>query len=125
PDDFARPIGKPEDMGYMELKAYIDLMKRTGGPYLREAIDLDIKLAYPMASVIVVLVSIPFAANPRRSGIAVSIAIGALVSLVYFVLFRVLQSAGYNERVPPEVAVWGVNALFLLVGLIAIVKAKK
>ncbi|MEW5994918.1 MAG: LptF/LptG family permease, partial [Candidatus Zixiibacteriota bacterium] len=45
PDDFSKPIGKPEDMSYDELKAYIDLMKRTGGPYLRESIDLDIKLA--------------------------------------------------------------------------------
>ena len=112
-------------MSYDELKSYIELMKRTGGPYLRESIDLDIKLSYPLASVIVVLISIPFASNPRRGGIAVSIAAGALISLVYFVLFRVLQSAGYNERVPRELAVWGVNGLFFVVGLAAMVKAKK
>jgi LPS export ABC transporter permease LptG len=125
PEDFSKRIGKPEDMSYDELKAYIELMKRTGGPYLRESIDLDIKLSYPLASVIVVLISIPFASNPRRGGIAVSIAAGALISLVYFVLFRVLQSAGYNERVPRELAVWGVNGLFFVVGLAAMVKAKK
>lgn len=104
PEDFAKRIGKPEDMSYDELKAYIDLMKRTGGPYLHESIDLDIKLSYPLASIIVILISIPFASNPRRGGIAVSIAVGALISLVYFVLFRVLQSAGYNEKIPKEMA---------------------
>ncbi len=125
PADFSKRIGKPEDMSYDELKAYIELMKRTGGPYLRESIDLEIKLAYPLASIIVVLISIPLASNPRRGGIAVSIATGALISLVYFVLFRLLQSAGYNERLPRELAVWGVNGLFFIVGVVTMLKVRK
>jgi lipopolysaccharide export system permease protein len=125
PEDFAKPLGKPEDMSYAELKAYIDLMKRTGGPYLKESIDLKVKIAFPMASLVVVLLSIPFAANPGKGGVARSIAVGALFSLTYFVLFRVLQTAGYNEKIPEQLAVWGVNALFFLVGLAAMIKAKK
>jgi len=125
PSDFARRIGKPEDMGYDELKRYIELMKRTGGPYVREAIDLRMKFAYPLTSVIVVLISIPFASNPRRGGIAVSFAAGAMLALIYFVLFRMMQSAGYNEKIPEDVAVWGINGLFLLAGIILMLKAKK
>ncbi len=125
PADFAKPMGKPEDMGYEELARYIDLMKRTGGTYLREQIDLQIKLAFPLTSCIVVLLSVPFAVYRRRGGIAVSLSAGALVSLLYFVLFRTLQSAGYSEKVPPEVAVWGVNALFFVVGLAAMLKVRK
>ncbi len=125
PEDFAKKIGKPEDMGLEELEKYIDLMKRTGGPYHREAVDLGIKYAYPLTSFIVVLLSIPFASNPRRGGLAVSISVGALISLIYFVLFRVLQSAGYNEKIPLEVAVWGVNALFFVAGLFFMLKARK
>jgi lipopolysaccharide export system permease protein len=125
PDDFARKIGKPEDMGYDELKQYIDLMKRTGGPYVRESIDLKIKYAYPVTSIIVVLISIPFASNPRRGSLAVSFAAGALLALLYFVLFRTMQSAGYNEKIPEDLAVWGVNGLFLLAGLVLMAKARK
>ena len=125
PEDFSKRIGKPEDMGYDELQRYIDIMKRTGGPHIRESIDLQVKLAYPLASFIVVLLSIPFASNPRRGGIAVSFAAGALLSLVYFVLFRSLQSAGYNEKVPQEVAVWGVNGVFFLIGLISLIRTRK
>lgn len=125
PQDFAKPLGKPEDMSYAELKEYIDLMKRTGGPYLRESIDLQVKIAFPMTSLVVVLLSIPFAANPKKGGVARSFAVGALFSLTYFVLFRVLQSAGYNEKIPENLAVWGVNALFFMVGLVAMIWAKK
>ncbi len=125
PSDFSRRIGNPEDMGLDELKKYIALMKRTGGPHIRESIDLQIKYAYPLASFIVVLLSIPFAANPRKGGIAVSFSSGALIALVYFVLFKVLQSAGYNEKVPDYIAVWGVNGLFFIIGLIGLIRAKK
>ncbi len=125
PDDFARRIGNPEDMGFDELKQYIDLMKRTGGTYVREAIDLKIKYAYPMTSVIVILIAIPFASNPRRGGVAVSFAAGAMIALLYFVLFRTMQSAGYNEKIPENLAVWGVNSLFFLAGLVLMIKARK
>ncbi|HEX2896992.1 MAG TPA: LptF/LptG family permease [candidate division Zixibacteria bacterium] len=125
PEDFARPLGKPEDMSYAELKSYIDLMKRTGGPFLRESIDLKVKIAFPMTSLVVVLLCVPFAANPRKSGVARSFALGALFSLTYFVLFRVLQSAGYSEKIPEDLAVWGVNGLFFLLGIAAMLWAKK
>jgi lipopolysaccharide export system permease protein len=118
-------LGKPDDMSLDELKHYIDLMKRTGGKYTKESVDLKLKYSFPMASLIVVLVCIPFAANPRRGGIAVSFAVGALIALVYFVLFRVTQSAGYNGKIPEDVAAWAVNGLFFIVGVIAMVKARK
>lgn len=125
PVDLSKRIGKPEDMGFEELRGYIDLMKRTGGPYVRESIDLKLKYSYPLASFIVLLISIPFAANPRRGGIAVSFAVGALIALIYFVLFRILQSAGYNEKIPEWMAVWGVNGLFFLIGVASMLKARK
>ncbi len=125
PDDLAKRLTKPEDMGIDELRRYIDLMKRIGGPYHREALDLKMKYSFPMASFIVVLICVPFASNPRRAGIAVSIAAGAGISLAYFVLYRMLQSAGWNEKVPVDVAVWGVNGLFFVIGMILMWRAPK
>lgn len=125
PDDLTRRLGKPEDMGYEELKEYIALMKRTGAPYNREAIDLQIKFSFPLTSLIVVMFSVPFASNTKKGGIAISFAIGALMALIYFVSFRILQSAGYNERVPEYIAIWGVNAVFFVIGLLALFSARK
>ena len=112
-------------MSLDELKHYISLMKRTGGPYLRELIDLKIKYAYPLTSVIVVLISVPFASNPQRRGIAVSFSAGALIALIYFVLFQMMKSAGYNEKIPQDIAVWGINGLFLLIGIVLMLRARK
>lgn len=125
PEDLAKRLGNPEDMGLEELQRYIDVMKRTGGPYTREIVDLKTKYSFPLASFIVVLICVPFASNPRRAGIAVSIASGSGIALTYFVLFRMLQSAGWNDKVPDDVAAWGVNALFFFVGVILMWRAPK
>jgi lipopolysaccharide export system permease protein len=125
PADFETPIGRPEDMGYNELAHYIDLMKRTGAPYQRELVDLKLKLAYPLSSVIVILICVPIASNPKRGGIAVSFAVGAGIALLYFVAFKVTQSFGYNEKLPPNLAAWLINGIFFMVGLIIMVRTKK
>ncbi len=125
PSDFNKPIGNPEDMGYRDLAHYIDIMKRTGGPYLRETVDLKLKLAYPFSSFIVILICVPIASNPKRGGIAVSFAVGAGIALTYFVAFKITQSFGYNGKLSPELAAWLINGIFLLIGLVIILRAKK
>jgi lipopolysaccharide export system permease protein len=125
PSDFEVPLGKPEDMGYRELAHYVELMKRTGGPYQRELVDLKIKLAYPFSSFIVILICVPIASNPKRGGVAVSFASGSGIALLYFVAYKITQSLGYNERLHPDLAAWLINGIFLLVGFIIMWKAKK
>ena len=125
PEDLEKRIGKPEDMGLDELKRYIEVMKRTGGPYFKESIDLKLKYSYPMTSFIVMLICIPFASNPKRAGLAASFAVGVSLALAYFVIFRIMQSFGYNEKIPVDLAVWGVNALFFVIGLALMLGARK
>lgn len=125
PADLGKRLGKPEDMSLAELENYIAVMKRVGGEYARERVDRLIKFAFPAASFIVVLLCVPFAANPSRGGVAASIGAGAMIALAYFILFRISQSAGYNEKIPAEVAAWGVNGLFLLAGIILMLLARK
>ena len=48
-----------------------------------------------------------------------------MIALAYFVLFRITQSAGYNEKIPQDLAVWGVNGLFFVIGLFLMIKARK
>ncbi|HDL04628.1 MAG TPA: YjgP/YjgQ family permease [candidate division Zixibacteria bacterium] len=125
PSDFEVPLGKPEDMGYAELEHYINTMKRTGGPYIRELVDLRLKLSYPLTSFIVILICVPIASNPRRGGIAVSFAQGAGIALLYFVAFKVVQSFGYNEKLPPDIAAWLINGIFFLIGLFIMFRTRK
>ncbi len=125
PEDLARMLGKPEDMGLEELADYIELQKRTGSPHIKESIDLRLKFAFPMSSIIIVLICIPYAVGSKKTGIALSIATGALISLFYFVTFKILQSMGYSEKIPEWVAVWGINIIFFMIGSLSMLRARK
>ena len=125
PEEFEKYRGKPEEMGYRELAGYIQVLKKTGATYTRELVDLKTKLSFPFTSFIVMFICIPLAANPKRSGVAISFAIAAGISLVYFVIFRVIQSLGYSGKLPPDVAAWAVNVVFLIVGLIILRRSHK
>ncbi|MFQ5607209.1 MAG: LptF/LptG family permease [Candidatus Zixiibacteriota bacterium] len=125
PADFERRLGKPEDMGYRELKEYISLMKRTGGPYEQELVDLKVKLSFPLASVVVMVLCIPLAANRRQAGVAGPLASAAGLILVYFVAFKVTKALGAHSYIPTDLAAWSVNGAFLLVGLVMLVVSRK
>jgi lipopolysaccharide export system permease protein len=60
---------------------------------------------------------IPFALSKGRKsspalGIAISIGIGA----IFFILQAILLAFGYSGVLPPLVAAWSANLLFLLLG---------
>ncbi len=125
PSDFEIPLGKPEDMSYRELEHYIKMMKRTGGPYQRELVDLRLKLSFPFSSFIVILICVPIASNPKRGGIAISVALGTGIAMLYFICFKVTQSFGYNERLHPDLAAWLMNGIFFITGIVIMLKARK
>lgn len=125
PEEFVKFRGKPEDMGYEELAAYVDMQRRSARPYVRELVDLQIKLSFPFTSFIVMFISIPIASNPKRSGVAMSFALASGISLLYFVIFKVTQSLGYSGQISPEVAAWSINGIFLLIGLIVFWRSHK
>jgi lipopolysaccharide export system permease protein len=125
PEEFVKYRGKPEDMGFRELEGYIETLKKTGSPYTRELVDLKTKLSFPFTSFIVMFLCIPLASNPRRSGVAMSFAMASGISLIYFVIFKITQSLGYSGKLPPDIAAWSINIIFLAVGLIVFFRAQK
>jgi lipopolysaccharide export system permease protein len=118
PDDLERRLGAPADMSYEELKYYINLMKRTGGPYLAELVELKSKISFPLTSFVVMILCVPLAARRRQSGMAGSLAGAAGLILLYFVSYKVTKSLGAHGEIPPNLAAWGVNGLFFVVGII-------
>ncbi len=125
PEALAKRQKKPDEMGYFELADYVKIKKRSGQVVAKETTDLHLKIAFPFVNFIIVLFGAPLAANPKRSGLAIGFAISLFISFVYYTLIRMGQSFGYSEKLPPLLAVWAANILFVILGTILLVKAKK
>ena len=107
-----------DNMSFLVLKEYAENLKRGGYQAYRYYTLMHTKMAAPFAALIMVVLGIPFALRNRRSG-SINIGIGASIgiSFVYFVVNAVLLSYGRSAVLPPVVAAWGANVIFMTGGI--------
>lgn len=120
PEDFQRGMKDPEEMGYGELRRYVQKLRSEGYDPTRYVVSLHAKVAYPLASMILVLVGVPLAlwtARRKEGGIPLGIALSVMVGGVYWVAFAVAVAAGQGGLMPPWLSAWGANIFFAALGL--------
>ncbi|MYI98276.1 MAG: LptF/LptG family permease [Gemmatimonadetes bacterium] len=116
---------RPEEMSYDELDQLIQNVRRGGGDVQGYLVDLNLKIAFPSAGLIIVLLGGALASHLRRGGVAVGFALSIGICFVYWGLLRFAQAFGHAGLLEPMAAAWGANALFCLLALILLVRAPK
>ena len=107
-----------DNMSIRTLRDYAENLKRGGYKAYRYLTLMHTKIATPFAALIMVLLGIPFALRSSRSG-GIAMGIGASIGIgfAYFVVNAVLLSYGRSGVLPPLVAAWGANFVFMLSGI--------
>jgi lipopolysaccharide export system permease protein len=125
PQVLAKVQKAPEEMSFAELEEFIAEVARNGGDPARWEVDLYLKISFPLANFIIVLFGAPLAAGRARSGGAVGIALSLIICFLYFGTVKTGQSMGQNGTLHPLVGAWAANVLFLIGGVVILIKAKK
>jgi lipopolysaccharide export system permease protein len=115
----------PEEMGLWQLRQYIATLQTLGGNTQRWNVDIAFKIAMPFTCAIVILLGVPIAAQYRRSGMALSIGMGLLISFLYFAIQQIGRVMAYNGEVSPALAAWAGNVAFILVGIFLYARVRK
>ncbi|MBO0724739.1 MAG: LptF/LptG family permease [Blastocatellia bacterium] len=118
-DLFKRTTNESSKMSDRQLKRYIAQLKELGVATLELQIDLKKRIAFPLSSLILAVMAIPFitAKQARRSGPLVSISLSIGIGLVFLLLTTLFEAVGKSNNLPVGMAVWGPNILFGAVGL--------
>lgn len=114
PEDFLVVRKEADEMGYGELKRYIEKIQSQGysaTPYLA---DLHGKIAFPFVSLILAVLGISFSLlrSERSGGISAAIAVGVLIGFSYWIVFAFALSLGRSGTLSPLLAAWTANLLF-------------
>ena len=118
-DDFQRLEKNADEMGFQELRSYIERLRSEGYRSLRYTVDLFNKIAFPFAPFILALLGIPFAMMKVESGgAAAGIGIGVILSFGFWVTTALSTSLGYGEILPPLLAAWIPNLIFGTLGVL-------
>lgn len=125
-DDFKVYQRKTEEMSYRELRAYVKRLEKEGIDTSRYQTDLQGKLAFPLVSVIMALLGVPFAVrHGRKGGVALGIGIAVVIGVVYWIVMALGLALGHSGVIPPFVAAWGSHLLFGAIGMAQIVKMEQ
>jgi len=116
PEDIERPERKPEEMSYAELRRTVERKRLVGVPAGKERGELQLKIAFPFASLIMVLFGAPLAASLRRTGRGATFGLCLLLSFIFYGAIKGCQALGWNGLLPPALAAWLPNLLFAGVG---------
>jgi lipopolysaccharide export system permease protein len=118
PDDLMLLARDPEEFTFFDLQKQIIEMKSKGMDATAYQVDLQVKLAVPFISPLMVLVAIPLALKRRiGSGLALSFGIAMLIGFAYWVLSAFCFSLGHSGALPPTIAAWLPNCISALLGI--------
>jgi len=113
PEDF-KPVEKlSEEMNFSELSRYIARLRNEGYNPVKYMVDLDGKVSFTLANIIMVIVAVPFSLKTSRSGgMALGVGICIFVAISYWLIHSFAMSLGHAGRFPPFFAAWLANMLF-------------
>ena len=121
PGAFAVRPGRPTEMPRAVLREQAGLRRTLGLPAQDFDLEWQNRLAYPLAGIPAALVALGLALRRERKGhLTASLVESVAVSLVFWALQGVCWSLGTSGRLPPAVAAWAPDALFLVVGAYAV-----
>jgi lipopolysaccharide export system permease protein len=123
-DDFTK-IQKPiAAMSYWELKDYIGRLQATGFQVKKYLVELYSKLSFPLVNMIMVLVAIPFSLQAPRGGRLFGVGLAIAIMAGYLVVHYIALAFARADLLPPLLAAWTANIIFLGLGTSLFLRAR-
>lgn len=114
-----------DEMNRAELAEHIRLFQRSGLDVTPFLVDYHIKLAMPFASLVLALFAAPLSLWGGRHGWVFGLGASIGLAFLYYTLAALFRSLGSNGALPPLVAAWLGNLLFLALGILLFVRADR
>lgn len=117
PPGLGRVDQSSDELSVAQLWRTIDRLRAEGFNPVKQRVDLQFKFSFAMLSFIMVVVGLPIGFWKEKGGsVALGLAIGLVLSFIYLIAMELARSLGYAGLLPPIVAAWLPNLLFLLLG---------
>jgi lipopolysaccharide export system permease protein len=116
PSRFLGDVPTPDQMSYSQLREFIGDLKTRGYSVQELLVDLHEKVALPFVSMVMVVLGLPFAFRTGKKGSLYGIGLSIGLVVLYYSTFAVLSALGQIGFLPPLLAAWAPNVLFLGAG---------
>jgi LPS export ABC transporter permease LptF/LPS export ABC transporter permease LptG len=122
PSYFKKEVKQYSEMNYEELRRYIRDLQQSGFDVVRLRVQLNKKLSYPLITLIMAALAVPFSLSAAKKGAITGVAVAVGIAVVYTVVSRLFEAMGDISQLPPALAAWSPDLIFALVGAYLILK---
>jgi LPS export ABC transporter permease LptF/LPS export ABC transporter permease LptG len=122
PSYFKKEEREYTEMNYEELRRYIRDLQQSGFDVVRLRVQLHKKLSYPLITLIMAVLAIPFSISTGKKGAITGVAVAVGIAVFYTVMSRAFEAMGNVSQLPPAMAAWSPDVIFILVGGYLILK---
>jgi lipopolysaccharide export LptBFGC system permease protein LptF len=123
-DFFKKKIISSEYMNIHEIKKYIKYLKKSNSDTVRYEAKLYYKYAFPVSSLIMVLLAIPFAFLMGNKGAVHGIGFAVGFSMIYWSAFGIFSALGSAAILSPFISAFAPLLIFGTVSLFAFFNLK-
>ena len=116
PSYFTRDVRQSSEMNFGELARYIHSLRQSGFNTVQLRVQLNHKLAYPLITLVMGVLAIPFALSMGKRGSLSGIAVAIGVAIAYFFVSGFCEAMGNVSWLPAVLAAWSPDLLFGLAG---------
>jgi LPS export ABC transporter permease LptF/LPS export ABC transporter permease LptG len=116
PAYFRKEVRQSSEMNFNELATYIHDLGQSGFNTVPLRVQLNHKIAYPLITLVMAVLAIPFALSMGKRGSLSSIATAVGVAITYFVVSGFFEAMGNVSWLPASLAAWSPDFLFGLAG---------
>jgi LPS export ABC transporter permease LptF/LPS export ABC transporter permease LptG len=117
PTYFNREVIQATQMNLSDLGHYIAGLRRAGFDVSSLLVQWQKKLAYPLIAPISMMLGIPFAMLVGSRGAIGGVAMGIGIGICYWAVSALFEAMGGIGQLPPQLAAWSPDLIFLFLGL--------
>lgn len=116
PTWFVKEEKEYKEMNFSELDHFIQELKASGMNTTPLRVQYYKKFAVPLFAFIMAVISIPFAFVAGNKGAMTGVGISFAIAIAYWSIGAVFEQIGDLNQLPPMMAAWSPDVLFLLAG---------
>ena len=116
PAYFKKEVKQSSEMNYEELRRYIYDLEQSGFDVVRLRVQLQKKIAYPLITLVMAVLAIPFALTTGKRGALTGVATAVGIGVFYWMISALFEAMGNLSQLPPTVAAWSPNLVFGFIG---------
>jgi LPS export ABC transporter permease LptG/LPS export ABC transporter permease LptF len=116
PTYFEKEVRQSSEMSFSELARYIHDLRQSGFNTVPLRVQLNHKVAYPLITLVMSVLAVPFALSMGKRGSLTGIAAAIGLAVTYWVVSGFFEAMGNVSWLPAFLAAWSPDLIFGLAG---------